>query len=159
MRSVTEILQGYVFPPEEFFGKGRGKVVSEAVALCLRDGQRPDGLEKEVTSFLDRFCRQKILSAAVWSRPWRDITDGAVVSVAVGPDTVEAEVGLSPKMIRIRLLRPFSGVSASVVVPPIAPRIFTESTVKGARASDYGKQRIRELVIDLFLDRLPSRTE
>lgn len=159
MRNVTDILQGFSFSPEDYLGRGKDRVVAAAVALCRSEGTDELGLETEVSAFLDRCARQRMHAAAVWSRPWRDIIDGTVVSASFGPETVEAEVSLSPKTIRIRLLRPCSGTSASVRIPRSMPWIFTDVPRKRALASDYGKQRIRELVVDLYLDFLSKRTD
>ena len=159
MRSVTDILQGFTFAVEDYLGQGKQRVIAAAVALCKREEAGGIGLEAEVTAFLECYCRQRMKAAAVWSRPWRDIIDGTVVSASVGHETVDAEVSLSPKAIRVRLLRPCPGASASVRIPPAMPWIFTDEPKKRTRASEYGKLRIRELVIDLYLDLLSKRTD
>ena len=159
VRSLTDILQEFSFSLEDYLGRGKDRVVAAAVALCRSEGEDGIGLETEVSAFLDRCARQRMQAAAVWSRPWRDIVDGTVVSASFGPETVEAEVSLSPKTIRVRLQRPCSGTSASVRIPRSMPWIFTDEPRKRARASDYGKQRIRELVIDLYLNFLSKRID
>jgi len=156
MDRIVDALQGFEFDVTAFLGPGRRAVTAEAVALCRGRGLGAKGLEERVSAFLDISCRQRMERSAQWTAPWRDIMDGSLVTARIGGVSVEARVALTPRRIRVRLVSPFDGAAASVRAVPGTPLTFTEPSRKGRSASDYGKQRIRSLVVSLYYDRMAS---
>lgn len=154
MGTVVDILQKLEYRIEDYLGAGRDAVIGRGVELCRRHGAGEASLAAEVAAFLDCSCRQRMAESAAWRTPWRDVTDGARVSAVIGTEEVEGLVSLSTRRIGIRLLKPFPGESASVSIAPSVPAAYTERTRRGVRASEFGKARLRRLMVDLYFDRL-----
>ena len=51
----------------------------------------------------------------------------------------------------------FHRAAASVRIVPSAPAVYAEKVGGRIRATGYGKMRLRELMVDLYFDRLSQK--
>lgn len=157
MEKIVDILQNLDFGISDYLGAGRDVVVGKGVELCRRMGVCGEDVAAQVIAFLDRSCRQRMQESVAWSTPWRDVFDGSYISALIGSERVEGMVSLAPRRIGIRLQRPFQDASASVRIVPSAPAVYAEKVGGRIRATGYGKMRLRELMVNLYFDRLSQK--
>lgn len=157
MKKIVDILQNLDFCIGDYLGAGRDAIVENGVELCRRMGVGGEDVAAQVAAFLDRSCRQRMQESVAWATPWRDVFDGSSISALIGSERVEGVVSLSPRRIEIHLLQPFRDASASVRIVPSAPAVYAEKVGGRITATGYGKMRLRELMVNLYFDRLSQK--
>lgn len=86
---------------------------------------------------------------------WEDLVDirhGDIIACLVDGELVEGVVHIAPKDLSVMLYGREIQLRSSSHIMMMAPRIYTEDPWNGSGANEFGKQRLKELLIGLYHD-------
>lgn len=78
------------------------------------------------------------------------LRSGSHIAITTDGVRVEGVVDMSPKILEVTIISPFTGKKATAVLEMIAPFIWTELPENGSEANDAGKRRALSLLSELY---------
>lgn len=78
------------------------------------------------------------------------LRSGGHISITTDNTRVEGVIEVSPKMLSVNILSPFTGRRATSELEMIVPAIWTEEPEEGSGANEAGKRKAAALLCDLY---------
>lgn len=78
------------------------------------------------------------------------LRSGGRIGITTDGVRVEGIVDVSPKVIKVTILSPFTGRTATAELRMIVPAIWTEEPEDGSEANEEGKRKAAALLCDLY---------
>lgn len=79
-----------------------------------------------------------------------ELRSGGHISITTDNTRVEGVVDISPKVLSVTILSPFTGRTASSELKMMAPVIWTKEPINDSEANEEGKRKAAALLCDLY---------
>ena len=124
-----------------------GKAVEAYKQLA---GDSNDIPVKEIHHLVDSLYRTATESAILQREVPFILHSGNHIAITTDGVRVEGVVNVSPKLLEVTIISPYTGKKASSELEMIAPFIWTERPEDGSEANDAGKKRALSLLCELY---------
>lgn len=91
-------------------------------------------------------------NSAIWLSDIHTMTDGSLLLCKIGNDYLEGTVTLTAQQIAVTMIVPFPDKKKTAVLEIPINICFVDSKSDGCVASEYGRLRAQELLLDIFFD-------